>query len=220
MEIVKTFHLKDFEELQNNAKRKTYSKAFINQLIEQINMADFVESEYDLVLYTSGNGWVKTNCLMPNHNDSSPSFGINVDSNYYNCFGCNATGNIFSLVQNVEGLSFVEAIQRLSVYAGISTETTQLDIKQSLRDFNFSIEEILNRDLKTNLPGGISETEYLFSIARRLKEYEKRTNYKDTVWTDLIYSKIDEYRISKNDTKLRSIWNQLSRKIRERENGK
>ena len=138
MEIVKTFHLKDFEELQNNAKRKTYSKAFINQLIEQINMADFVESEYDLVLYTSGNGWVKTNCLMPNHNDSSPSFGINVDSNYYNCFGCNATGNIFSLVQNVEGLSFVEAIQRLSIYAGISTETTQLDIKQSLRDFNFS----------------------------------------------------------------------------------
>ena len=220
MEIVKTFHLKDFEELQNNAKRKTYSKAFINQLIEQINMADFVESEYDLVLYTSGNGWVKTNCLMPNHNDSSPSFGINVDSNYYNCFGCNATGNIFSLVQNVEGLSFVEAIQRLSVYAGISTETTQLDIKQSLRDFNFSIEEILNRDLKTNLPGGISETEYLFSIARRLKEYEKRTNYKDTVWTDLIYSKIDEYMISKNDTKLRSIWNHLSRKIRERENGK
>lgn len=220
MEIVKTFHLKDFEELQNNAKRKTYSKAFINQLIEQINMADFVESEYDLVLYASGNGWVKTNCLMPNHNDSSPSFGINVDSNYYNCFGCNATGNIFSLVQNVEGLSFVEAIQRLSIYAGISTETTELDIKQSLRDFNFSIEEILNRDLKTNLPGGISETEYLFSIARRLKEYEKRTNYKDTVWTDLIYSKIDEYMISKNDTKLRSIWNQLSRKIRERENGK
>ncbi len=217
---MKTFHTKDFNELVSNSKRKSYSKAFISQLTEQINMADFVESEYDLILYPSGNGWVKTNCLMPNHNDSSPSFGINIESNYYNCFGCNATGNIFSLVQNVEGLSFVEAIQRLSVYSGLSTETSQLDIKQSLRDFNFSIEEILSRDLKTNLPGGISETEYLFSIARRLKEYDKRTNFNDTSWTDLIYSKIDEYLISKNDIKLRSIWNNLSKKIRERENGK
>ena len=182
-------------------------------------MADFVESEYDLILYTSGNGWVKTNCLMPNHNDSSPSFGINVETNFYNCFGCSATGNIFSLVQNVEGLNFVEAIQRLSVYSGLSTESTELDMKQSLREFNFSIEELLSRDLKTNLPGGISETQFLFSIAERLKAYERRTDFKDTKWTDLIYSKIDEYMISGNEDRLKSIWKNLGKKIKERENG-
>ena len=216
---MKTFHQKDFENLLNT-KRKTYSKAYINQIIETINMADFVESEYDLILYPSGNGWVKTNCLMPNHNDSSPSFGINVETNFYNCFGCQATGNIFSLVQNVEGLNFVEAIQRLSVYSGLSTETTELDMKQTLREFNFSIEELLSRDLKTNLPGGISETHFLFSIAERLKAYERRTDYKDTKWTDLIYSKIDEYMISGNEEKLKSIWKNLGKKIKERENGK
>jgi DNA primase len=215
---VKTFHTKDFENL-NNTKRKTYSKSFINQIVETINMADFVESEYDLILYTSGNGWVKTNCLMPNHNDSSPSFGINVENNFYNCFGCSATGNIFSLVQNVEGLNFVEAIQRLSVYSGLSTESTELDMKQSLREFNFSIEELLSRDLKTNLPGGISETQFLFSIAERLKAYERRTDFKDTKWTDLIYSKIDEYMISGNEDRLKSIWKNLGKKIKERENG-
>ena len=215
---MKKFHTKDFENL-NNTKRKTYSKAFINQIIETINMADFVESEYDLILYPSGNGWVKTNCLMPNHNDSSPSFGINVETNFYNCFGCQATGNIFSLVQNVEGLNFVEAIQRLSIYSGLSTESTELDMKQTLREFNFSIEELLSRDLKTNLPGGISETQFLFSIAERLKAYEKRTNYQDTKWTDLIYSKIDEYMISGNEERLKSIWKNLGKKIKERENG-
>ncbi len=212
------FRTKDFENL-NNTKRKTYSKAFINQLTESINMADFVESEYDLILYASGNGWVKTNCLMPNHNDSSPSFGINVETNFYNCFGCQATGNIFSLVQNVEGLNFVEAIQRLSIYSGLSTESTELDMKQTLREFNFSIEELLSRDLKTNLPGGISETQFLFSIAERLKAYERRTEFKDTKWTDLIYSKIDEYMISGNEEKLKSIWKNLGKKIKERENG-
>lgn len=215
---MKKFHTKDFENL-NNTKRKTYSKAFINQIIETINMADFVESEYDLILYPSGNGWVKTNCLMPNHNDSSPSFGINVETNFYNCFGCQATGNIFSLVQNVEGLNFVEAIQRLSIYSGLSTESTELDMKQTLREFNFSIEELLSRDLKTNLPGGISETQFLFSIAERLKAYERRTNYQDTKWTDLIYSKIDEYMISGNEERLKSIWKNLGKKIKERENG-
>lgn len=216
---MKIFHTKDFENLIN-PKRKTYSKAFINQITESINMADFVESEYDLILYSSGNGWVKTNCLMPNHNDSSPSFGINVETNYYNCFGCSATGNIFSLVQNVEGLNFVEAIQRLSIYSGLSTESTELDMKQTLREFNFSIEELLSRDLKTNLPGGISETQFLFSIAERLKSYEKRTGFKDTKWTDLIYSKIDEYMLSGNEDKLKSIWKNLGKKIKERENGK
>ena len=213
-----SFRTKDFENL-NNTKRKTYSKSFINQIAETINMADFVESEYDLILYASGNGWVKTNCLMPNHNDSSPSFGINIETNFYNCFGCQATGNIFSLVQNVEGLNFVEAIQRLSIYSGLSTESTELDMKQTLREFNFSIEELLSRDLKTNLPGGISETQFLFSIAERLKAYERRTEFKDTKWTDLIYSKIDEYMISGNEDKLKSIWKNLGKKIKERENG-
>ena len=96
METVKRIHFKEILDLENKTKKKTYSKAFINQLIEQVNMADFVESEYDLVLYPSGNGWVKTNCLMPNHNDSSPSFGINTESNYYNCFGCNREYFFFS----------------------------------------------------------------------------------------------------------------------------
>ena len=216
---MRTFHTKDFENL-NNTKRKTYSKAFINQIIETINMADFVESEYDLILYPSGNGWVKTNCLMPNHNDSSPSFGINIETNFYNCFGCSATGNIFSLIQNVEGLNFVEAIQRLSIYSGLSTESTELDMKQTLREFNFSIEELLSRDLKTNLPGGISETQFLFSIADRLKAYERRTNFQDTKWTDFVYSKIDEYMVSSNEDGLKSIWKNLGKKIKERENGK
>ena len=121
---------------------------------------------------------------------------------------------------NVEGLNFVEAIQRLQVYSGISADTTDLDIKQTLREFNLSIDEILSRDLNTNLPGGISETEFLLSITERLKDYERRTEFKDTKWTDLIYSRIDEYMLEKNDMKLRSIWKNLNKKIKERENGK
>lgn len=215
--LVKKFYHTDFAEL-SETKRFQYSKALIEQLIQDISMADFVESEYDLMLESSGNGWVKTNCLMPNHSDSSPSFGINTEKNYYNCFGCGSTGNIIKLVQNAEGLNFVEAIQRLCQYSGIETDTSDLEIKQVLRELNSTINEFLNRKAVTDLPGGMSETRYLFSIAKRLKTFEQNRNYnpKDTRWVEKIYCKIDDYMLEGNHSKLNDLWKNLGIKIKER----
>jgi len=198
--------------------RKKFSKALINQLIEEVNMAEFVEDEYDLMLYPSGNGWVKTNCLMPNHNDSSPSFGINVEGNFYNCFACGASGNIVNLIQNVEGLNFYETIQKLSVYSGIETETSELGMKQTLKEINLSIDEFLNRSLETNLPGGMSEVRFLFSIAQRIKSFESKVQYnpKHLKWSESIYKAVDDAILINDENKLNIIWKNLNKKIKER----
>jgi len=198
--------------------RKKFSKALINQLIEEVNMAEFVEDEYDLMLYPSGNGWVKTNCLMPNHNDSSPSFGINTEGNFYNCFACGASGNIVNLIQNVEGLNFYETIQKLCVYSGIETETSELGMKQALKEINLSIDEFLNRSLETNLPGGMSEVRFLFSIAQRIKNFENNVEYapKQLKWSESIYKAVDDAILVNDDKKLNFIWKNLNRKIKER----
>ena len=198
--------------------RKKFSKALINQLIEEVNMAEFVEDEYDLMLYPSGNGWVKTNCLMPNHNDSSPSFGINIEGNFYNCFACGASGNIVNLIQNVEGLNFYETIQKLCVYSGIETETSELGMKQALKEINLSIDEFLNRSLETNLPGGMSEVRFLFSIAQRIKNFENNVEYapKQLKWSESIYKAVDDAILINDDKKLNIIWKNLNRKIKER----
>ena len=198
--------------------RKKFSKALINQLIEEVNMAEFVEDEYDLMLYPSGNGWVKTNCLMPNHNDSSPSFGINIEGNFYNCFACGASGNIVNLIQNVEGLNFYETIQKLCVYSGIETETSELGMKQTLKEINLSIDEFLNRSLETNLPGGMSEVRFLFSIAQRIKNFENNVEYapKQLKWSESIYKAVDDAILINDDKKLNIIWKNLNRKIKER----
>lgn len=198
--------------------RKKFSKALINQLIEEVNMAEFVEDEYDLMLYPSGNGWVKTNCLMPNHNDSSPSFGINIEGNFYNCFACGASGNIVNLIQNVEGLNFYETIQKLCVYSGIETETSELGMKQALKEINLSIDEFLNRSLETNLPGGMSEVRFLFSIAQRIKNFENNVEYdpKQLKWSESIYKAVDDAILVNDDKKLNIIWKNLNRKIKER----
>ncbi len=213
---MKKVHSSFFQD--ESSPRKRFSQALINQLIDEISLAEFVEDEYDLMLYPSGNGWVKTNCLMPNHEDNSPSFGINTESNLYNCFGCGATGNIIKLIQNVEGLSFYETIQKLCVYSGIETETAELDMKQTLKEIKLSINEYLNRSLETNLPGGMSEVRYLFSIAQRIKGFESKANYnsKDLRWTESIYKAVDDAMIVSDDKKLNIIWKNLNKKIKER----
>ena len=49
----------------------------------------------------------------PFHAENSPSFHCVDRDHRYKCFGCGATGDQFTFLQNVEGLSFVEAMERL-----------------------------------------------------------------------------------------------------------
>ena len=62
-------------------------------------------------------------------------------SNKFHCFGCGEVGDIIKLVQNVEGLNFIESIQRLSVFYGVEIETSELNLKYLLNDLNNSIKQ-------------------------------------------------------------------------------
>ncbi len=57
--------------------------------------------------------------LCPFHQEKTPSFGVSRGKDFYYCFGCQATGDAFSFLRHVEGLSFVEAVQKLAERAGI-----------------------------------------------------------------------------------------------------
>lgn len=60
--------------------------------------------------------------LCPFHKEKSPSFHVNEERGRYHCFGCQASGDVFSFVQNVEGLTFIEALQKLAERAGVRLE--------------------------------------------------------------------------------------------------
>ncbi len=55
----------------------------------------------------------------PFHNEKSPSFFISPDRGGYYCFGCNAKGDIFSFVEQFEGLDFRGALKILADRAGV-----------------------------------------------------------------------------------------------------
>ncbi|MCL6585366.1 MAG: DNA primase [Anoxybacillus sp.] len=57
--------------------------------------------------------------LCPFHGEKTPSFSVSPDKQIFHCFGCGAGGNVFSFLMDIEGLSFVEAAERLAVRANI-----------------------------------------------------------------------------------------------------
>jgi len=84
------------------------------EIIDEIAArADLVEIVQGYVpnLKQAGSRW-KGCC--PFHQEKTPSFIVNPDSNTYHCFGCGVGGNVFKFVMAVENLDFPGAAQLLA----------------------------------------------------------------------------------------------------------
>ncbi len=64
--------------------------------------------------------------LCPFHQEKTPSFNVIPGKGIYHCFGCQASGDVFKFLMQVEGLSFVESIKELAGPAGIAIEEREL----------------------------------------------------------------------------------------------
>jgi DNA primase len=57
--------------------------------------------------------------LCPFHSEKSPSFSVNADLQFYHCFGCKAGGDVLKFIEQIEHVSFYEALKLLSERNGI-----------------------------------------------------------------------------------------------------
>lgn len=89
-------------------------QSVIEQIKHRLPVADVLGSY--ITLQQSG-GQFKARC--PFHNERTPSFSISPERGVYYCFGCGAKGDIFSFVQQFEGLDFKAALTILADRAGI-----------------------------------------------------------------------------------------------------
>ena len=63
----------------------------------------------------------------PFHDERTPSFGVNPEVKVYYCFGCQASGDLFTFVMQTEGLDFVGALESLAERFGVPLETVDED---------------------------------------------------------------------------------------------
>jgi DNA primase len=69
----------------------------------------------------------------PFHEDNSPSFSVNPADKVYYCFGCQASGDLFSFVMEKEALDFAGAIEHLAAMYNVELEYEELDPRAAER---------------------------------------------------------------------------------------
>ncbi len=85
--------------------------------VRDANRIEQVVGDY-VALRNAGGGNLKGLC--PFHDEKTPSFQVSPARGYYHCFGCGKGGDVFSFLQEIEHLSFIESVQRLAERAGIN----------------------------------------------------------------------------------------------------
>ena len=88
------------------------------ELIEKVKSANPIEdvvAEYQTLNKRGANLWG----LCPFHADRHPSMSVSASRGIFKCFVCGEGGNAFKYVQQVEGVTFVEAVRMLAAKKNI-----------------------------------------------------------------------------------------------------
>src|ERR1700686_4965322 len=58
--------------------------------------------------------------LCPFHPEKTPSFSVHATRQFFHCFGCGVSGDVFSFVRKVENITFPEAVRAIAQKLGIA----------------------------------------------------------------------------------------------------
>ncbi len=84
------------------------------QILDRVDLQDVVAEH--VTLKRSGRRLVG---LCPFHQEKTPSFTVLPEQGLFKCFGCGKGGDVFSFVQQREGVTFLEAMRVLADRAGV-----------------------------------------------------------------------------------------------------
>lgn len=82
----------------------------IEELKARANLVDIISGYVSLKPASAGS----FKGLCPFHGEKSPSFNVRNSPPFYHCFGCGAGGDVFKFLQEIESISFSDAVERLA----------------------------------------------------------------------------------------------------------
>lgn len=137
---------------------------FKEQLRQSVDIVKVV-GEYVRLRKAGPNRYVG---LCPFHTEKTPSFGVNAAHQFFKCFGCGKGGDVFGFVQEIEGITFFEALRTLAERYGIPMpkRAEYSDPETRLRAAVFQMHEIAAQHFRDQLngPSGAEARDY---VARR-----------------------------------------------------
>src|SRR3979490_2019094 len=106
-----------------------YGAAAKEQVRDAVDMVDLVSSRTEL----RRAGANRFEGLCPFHEERTPSFGVDPVKKVYHCFGCGAGGDVFTFVQEIEGLDFVGSLEYLADRYGLELQREAEDPRDAER---------------------------------------------------------------------------------------
>lgn len=92
------------------------AQADVDEVKARTNIADVIGER--VALRSAGVGSLKGLC--PFHDEKSPSFNVRPAAGYYHCFGCGASGDVYTFLREMDHISFTEAVERLAGRLGMT----------------------------------------------------------------------------------------------------
>lgn len=102
----------------NNRPTRRFSDEFLSDLRNRVDGPAFIGRFVQLE-----QAGERHRGLCPFHKDSKPSFYVSKDGSYH-CFGCQASGSVFSFIMESENKTFPEAVADVANYLGVALPQT------------------------------------------------------------------------------------------------
>jgi DNA primase len=72
--------------------------------------------------------------LCPFHGEKTPSFSVHASRQFFHCFGCGVSGDVFTFIQKIENITFPEAVRAIAQKLGIAAPKVQFNSPQEAHE--------------------------------------------------------------------------------------
>ena len=127
---------------------KNIDRAFIDDLLSRIDIVELIGQKVDLKKH--GNSYKG---LCPFHAENTPSFNVLKSKQFYHCFGCGVSGDAINFLKEHEGLTFIEAVEKLAKSVNIKipeTNSKKYESHKKLIETNKLVAYIFKKNLNAN----------------------------------------------------------------------
>ena len=130
-------------------------KELISEIKNSVNIVDVIGEVVSLT--RAGRNYIG---LCPFHKEKTPSFNVIEDKQFFHCFGCGKSGDVYKFLEEYRQVSFLESVHLVAERAGISlkvdgqqTQTKPQNPNQILIDIHKDAAKFYNAVLKTTKEG-------------------------------------------------------------------